>query len=405
MTKPPALEKTPPVESMPAAAAEPPATKVEEVRPSVYYLPDKQGNLQAVLDFNYEDFIELYKLKQRLAKREALPRYSIQRMSINGTAGSENAELTIQFQIMVRDADWTRVPLRLDQGLLREPAEYQGPGEHFVHFDGNGDGYVSWIRGKKEGLHEITLKMLVPLSPAGEERKLRIFTPRAAVSEMKLKIPEPGAVGTVSEGATLLPPSAAEQDGTLFTALGLGGEFQLAWHKAEAKIAEVPAVLEAAGNILIRLDSQGIISEATLSVHSYASPFDRFVVRLPTDAEFSPSSAPGYSILPLEGKRKRTAGRQWSKSDLIKKPRARWRFTCPRGGTSIRNSSPRASIWLVSRSWERCGNGARSPWRSAATGRSCGGRSMASGRPIYCPNRCTAKEFWPVLNIPLILIR
>jgi hypothetical protein len=309
MTKPPALEKTPPVESMPAAAAEPPATKVEEVRPSVYYLPDKQGNLQAVLDFNYEDFIELYKLKQRLAKREALPRYSIQRMSINGTAGSENAELTIQFQIMVRDADWTRVPLRLDQGLLREPAEYQGPGEHFVHFDGNGDGYVSWIRGKKEGLHEITLKMLVPLSPAGEERKLRIFTPRAAVSEMKLKIPEPGAVGTVSEGATLLPPSAAEQDGTLFTALGLGGEFQLAWHKAEAKIAEVPAVLEAAGNILIRLDSQGIISEATLSVHSYASPFDRFVVRLPTDAEFSPSSAPGYSILPLEGK-KEADGRQ-----------------------------------------------------------------------------------------------
>jgi hypothetical protein len=294
---------------MPAAAAEPPATRVEEVRPSIYYLPDKQGNLQAVLDFNYEDFIELYKLKQRLAEREALPRYSIQRMSITGAAGGENAELTIQFQIMLRDADWTRVPLRLDQGLLREPAQYQGPGEHFVHFDGNGEGYVSWIRGKKEGLHEITLKMLVPLSPAGEEKKLRIFTPRAAASEMKLKIPEPGAVGTVSESATLLPPSAAEQDGTLFTVLGLGGEFQLGWHKAEAKIVDVPAVLETTGNILIRLDSQGIISEATLLVHSYASPFDRFVVRLPADTELSPSSAPGYSILPLEGK-KEADGRQ-----------------------------------------------------------------------------------------------
>ena len=306
---PPTTQKTPHVESMPAVAADPPATKVEEVRPSVYYLPDKQGNLQAVLDFNYEDFLDLYKLKQRLAEREALPRYSIQRMSISGAAGSENAELSIKFQIMVRDADWTRVPLRLHQGLLREPAQYQGPGEHFMHFDGNGEGYVSWIRGKKEGLHEITLKMLVPLSPADEEKKLTIFTPRAAASEMKLKIPEPGTVGMVSDGATLLPASAAEQDGTLFTVLGLGGNFQLAWHKAEAKIIEVPAVLEATGNILIRLDSQGIVSEATLSVHSYASQFDRFIVRLPVDAELSPSSAPGYSILPLEGK-KEADGRQ-----------------------------------------------------------------------------------------------
>jgi hypothetical protein len=297
---PPAPEKSQSIESKSNPAAEPQATKVEEIRPSVYYLPDKQGNLQAVLDFNYEDFIELYKLKQRLTQRETLPRYSIQRMSITGSAGSENAELTIQFQIMLRDADWTRVSLRLDQGLLREPAQYQGAGEHFVHFAGNGEGYVVWIRGKKEGLHEITLKMLVPLSPAGEEKRLKIFTPRAVASEMKLKIPEPRAVGTVSEGATLLPPSA-EQDGTMFTALGLGGEFQFAWHKAEAKIVEVPAVLEATGNILIRLDSQAIASEAALSVHSYASPFDRFVVRLPADAELSPAGAQGYSILPLDG--------------------------------------------------------------------------------------------------------
>ncbi len=302
MNKPSAPEKTPPAEPTPAATAEPAATKIEEVRPSVYYLPDKQGNLQAVLDFNYEDFIELYKLKQRLAERDAPPRYSIQRMSIAGSAGSENAELTIQFQIMVRDTDWTRVPLRLDQGMLREPAQYQGSGEHFVQFDGNGEGYVSWIRAKKEGLHEITLKMLLPLSPAGEEKRLRIFVPRATASEMKLRIPQPGAVGTVSEGATLLP-AAAEQDGTLFTVIGLGGEFQLAWHKADAKTVEVPAVLEATGDILNRLDSQGIVSEATLSLHSYTSPFDRFVVRLPADAELVPAGTPGYSILPLEGKK------------------------------------------------------------------------------------------------------
>ncbi len=59
-------EAAPPIESLAATPVESPEAKVEEVRPSVYYLPDKQGNLQAVLDFSYEDFVELYKLKQRL---------------------------------------------------------------------------------------------------------------------------------------------------------------------------------------------------------------------------------------------------------------------------------------------------------------------------------------------------
>ncbi|MGD0519259.1 MAG: hypothetical protein ABSA26_17110, partial [Thermoguttaceae bacterium] len=61
VNKPSAIDKTPPVESAPAAAAAqsaaaPAAARVDEVRPSVFYLPDKHGNLQAVLDFNYEDF-------------------------------------------------------------------------------------------------------------------------------------------------------------------------------------------------------------------------------------------------------------------------------------------------------------------------------------------------------------
>ena len=98
--------------------------------------------------------------------------------------------------------------------------------------------------------------------------------------------------------------------------MGLGGEFQLAWHKAEAKMAEVPAVLEATGNIINRLDSQGIVSEATLSVHSYASPFDRFVVRLPPDAELSPGSARRlFDIAVGRKKGSGRAGRHWSKSD------------------------------------------------------------------------------------------
>ncbi len=297
--KPSALETTPPPEAKTSAPVD---AKVEEVLPAVFYLPDKQGNLQAVLDFRYEDFVELYKLKQRIEQHEQRPRYSFQRLSITGSAGTENAELTIQFQILLGDADWVRVPLRLDQGLLLEPAQYQGPGEHVVHFAGQGEGYVSWIHGKKEGLHEITLKMLVPLSVVGEETKLKLFAPRATRSELKLKVAQVDAVGTVSAGATILPVADEQAEGTLFEVLGVGGEFELAWHKAGDRVAEIPPILETTGNISVRFDNRGITSEATLAVHSYSSPFDRFAVRLPPGAEVLPGNTPGYTLHPLEAK-------------------------------------------------------------------------------------------------------
>ena len=184
-----------------AEEASPP--RVEESRPSVYYLPDKQGNLQPVLDFTYQDFVELYKLKNQLGRRDEPPRYSLQRMTVTGSAGEEYAELKIRFQVLVRDDGWVRVPLRLDQGLLRGAVEYKGPGEQFVHYEGEGEGYVCWVRGKADTQHEITLTMLVSLATVGDETRLKLFAPRATVSELKLTVPIAAAVGRVSDGVTL----------------------------------------------------------------------------------------------------------------------------------------------------------------------------------------------------------
>jgi hypothetical protein len=311
-------------------------------------------------------------------------------MSISGAAGTENAELTVQFQITLGDGDWVRVPLRLDRALLREPAQYQGPGECFVLFEGEGEGYVAWIRGNKEGPHQISLKMLAPLSVSGEETKLKLFTPRAAASEMKLTIPQPDAVATVSEGAALLQPAAAD-GGTLFTALGLHGEFQLAWHKAGAPTADVPPVLEAAVNVLARMDSQGIAGEATLSIHSFASPFDRFVVRLPVGAELVPASAPGYSILPLEGKKEADGGQAMVEVRLHKKTTGPVEIHL----STRRNFGPEPptegfdlagfEVLQAARQWGviavAVSNDRQVVW----------GRTAESGRLICCQNPCTAK--------------
>ena len=262
------------------AAAKSTTGRVEEVRPSVYYLPDKQGNLQPVLDFKYQDFVELYKLKSQLERRDQPPRYSLQRMSARGTAGTDHADLTVQFQVSVREDGWVRIPLRLDQALLRGEVQYRGVGEQFVNFESDGEGYVCWIRGKADSLHEITLTILAPLATVGEETRLKLFAPRATISELKLTVPVAAAVAKVSDGSTLLPPVAGDKS-TELTVVGLGGELQLNWHKPSPGVAEMPAVLEAVGTVLVRLDGSSIVSEATLSVRSYGAAFDRYAERVP----------------------------------------------------------------------------------------------------------------------------
>ncbi len=141
----------------PADASAPAAVRMEETQPSLYYLKDKQGNLQAVPNFSFEDFEELYRLKHQLAQGEQRPRYSIQQVSAHGTATPAGAELTIEFRILVREEQWLRVPLHLDQAVLRQQPQYQGPGEQFLHFEGEGEGYVLWVHGPAGQQQQVTL--------------------------------------------------------------------------------------------------------------------------------------------------------------------------------------------------------------------------------------------------------
>jgi len=239
---------------------------IEESRPPLYYLKDKQGSLQAVPGLSFEEFEDLYKLKLQLAQGQPRPRYSLQQMSISGTAAAEQADLTVQFRVLLREDQWTRVPLGLDGSLLREPAVYKGPGEQFLHFEPDGEGYVSWIRGQAGQQHELTLKLLVPLSAVGEETRLKLLLPRATSAELKLRVPAADAVARVSEGAALLGASPAGSTATELKVGGLGGDFQMAWRRAGGRAAETTPVLEASGVVLAKLDSRGADCEATLSV-------------------------------------------------------------------------------------------------------------------------------------------
>jgi hypothetical protein len=306
----PAASETPrptatakPIAEQPAGSASRP---IQEVDLPLLYLKDKQGNLQAVPGFSFDDFLEYYKIKYQLEQPQQPPRYSLQRITVVGTVRGQQAELTIRFKIRADDQNWVRIPLRLEQAVLTEPVQHEGSGEQFTHFEENGEGYVSWIRSPAGEQHELTLKVLVGLTAAGEVSRLRLLLPRATTSELKLSVPLADVSAKVSEGATLLRPVADAQGHCELTVQGLGGDFELSWRAAGARAAEMPTVLEAEGKILARIDSRNIDTDATLTVRSYGDPFDRFRVRLPQGAELLPgtpsdSGAPSdYSVTPVD---------------------------------------------------------------------------------------------------------
>ena len=213
--------------SQSAAAAEVPAGPVEELKPAIFYLPDKDGRLQAVFDFSYEDFVELYKLKQQLEQKEQRPRYTLEKLVASGKADGDHAELTIARKSLCTTPAGCGVPLRLDQGLLLQPAEYKGRGEMMVQYLGGSEGYAAWLRGPTDSPHEIDLRLTAPIAAAGAECKLKLYLPRASISEFKLLAAEHPVAAQASDGANLLPPTASADGGSEIAARGAAGDFEL----------------------------------------------------------------------------------------------------------------------------------------------------------------------------------
>lgn len=273
-----------------AAAARP----VDETEPSLYYLKDKAGQLQAVPGFSFETFVELYKLKNQLTDAEAKPAFALEQMTLVGAAAGDRAELKVRLRIHTEEPRWIRVPLRLDQAMLTGPTEYEGKGKHFVHYQ-PGEGYVAWVDGQAERQHQVTLRVLVPLVDLGGATRLKLFLPRATASELRMSVATAGAEATCSEGRLSTEP-ALDDAGTELVVLGAAGDFELSWRAPEAKAAQRTAALEVVGAILARIDGRTVDAEATLNVRSYGELFERFRVRLPRDAELVPRAGSSYTV-------------------------------------------------------------------------------------------------------------
>jgi hypothetical protein len=313
-----------------ATAPQGPAARgdgVQEAKPSVYYLRDKDGKLEPLLNYTLEEFERLLSAGGTRGAGQSRPSYRLNRVAARGTVKSERADLSIQFTVFIDDKDWVRVPLRLSSSVVHGPVKYAGPGEYFLEFDDESDEYVAWFRGASDKPHQLSLDVLVPVTTLAGETRLKLATPRAFNSELVLKVPGPKAVGQVSTGAVLESTNTVG-DSTEFKVLGLTSDFSLAWRKAESHAAEIPAVLEANGGLLARIDGRSINTEAQLTIRSFGGEFESFRIRLPPGAILLTTDQPEYTLHALSPKLTGDKGSQDASRPVVE-VRLRSRTTGP----------------------------------------------------------------------------
>ena len=309
VAQPPAAEGQP----MPARTTEPPSPQVVPAGPQpagppveasqldTFLLRDSKGNLVPVLGMKFEEFEQLLKVKKGLAPPPA-PGFTLDSLSITGTASKGLADLQITLSVRVRDEGWVRVPLAMKTAVLRERPRYQGAGEHFVTFDQAAGGYLAWFQGAGDKPHVLTLHAACNLQTVGEETRLALALPRATESSLRITTPGPRIEAVLSGGEGIASVQAKGAEQSEITVLGPSGELQLGWRKSRAAAASGPALFDVGGEIAVKVESETrVSSDAKLRVRSLSAPLEVFQVRLPAGMELVPTNPTGYTISVVSG--------------------------------------------------------------------------------------------------------
>ena len=268
-----------------------------ESEPSIYMLPDKDGKLQAVLNFRLEDFEALLDLQRQQTMATEPPDFSLS-IKANGKVLSGVVKLTVQFDVETKSDAWTRIPLSLNQGILVSTPRYQGEGDFFLTREEGPQGFVAWIRPASKRHHKIELEMRLPVDQIGGDSRLRLTVPETVESALTLEVDSAGALGRVSENAVIDSTATDDGEGTRFDVNGLAGDFEISWRVPADNDTASPTLLQVKGELLATIDGRTITTEARLTIDSFGdSNFDDFRVRLPPGAHLVPGQRPGYTVV------------------------------------------------------------------------------------------------------------
>lgn len=327
----------------------PSGKEIRELKPSLYYLKDKQGNLQPVPGFTLEEFRELYELKHLLEQKVQPPGYTVQSLEIQGEVRGAQAELSIEVRVWVRQTP-VRIPLRLEGIAIRKfegvmdsgdstqasspsqpdiplskpgslpsslaasegkppssPSKPESPEgkadslpvqapppkpEYLFHWE-EAEGYVVWILGPAERQHRLRLQAVVGIQQMGQQSRLRIRSVRAPVAQLKLRLPGQKLQVETSDPAALvelLPLSGTE---TQLKVEGFGGNMELVWGPMGDRSLESASSFDVTGEAVAWLEGEKITTQVNLFIKVLGQPCQELQLRLPEGAKLRPISQPG----------------------------------------------------------------------------------------------------------------
>lgn len=248
-------------------------------------IPDETGKLVLIPNMPLEVYREIWRIWQNLKNPgPPLPNYTLQDLSITGTATGKQAELTATIAIRPLRDGWVRVPLRLSNAFLLE-AKYDQVVDLSVRYEKD-DGYVCYVKAPKDKLHAISMLLAVPVRQVGSEKHLTLQTPRAASSGLKLRVPLKEVKATANNDL----PVGVEVQGeeTLLTVTGLGDDFQMAWREGTVEPTDVGPLLEVRSETLVEVvGERNANSDVRLVVNRLRGTINSVNIRLPAGTRLS----------------------------------------------------------------------------------------------------------------------
>ncbi|MBN1853384.1 MAG: hypothetical protein JW829_11695 [Pirellulales bacterium] len=247
-------------------------------KPDIFLLPDKDGNLQSVLGFQYEDFLEAWQIKQGVSKADHEPLFNLASLSIEGKQTlADVAELSVQVDIIPLKNGPIPVPLRFSDAILME-VERTSSSDGII-YDQQQGGLVAWVHGTAGESIPLKLHLLVKLKQSGNKSQLQLTLPSVEVAVLTLDVPARQVEAQVNRGIIELVSQPNRT--TRIIVRGPAGLLDLVWTTTQRPRTHRSSLLQATGAILSMIDDHGIVTEAHLTIQSFGGPIDRCRIRLP----------------------------------------------------------------------------------------------------------------------------
>lgn len=268
-------------------APQPLAAGSSETAPSrIKFLEGPDGRAVPVpAGATYEEFLRwLAARNEQPADRG--PEYGVAWIALQGRAEEERAliDATIRVQVLAEDK-WLRIPLRLNEGILRG-TEHSGPGE--AQFEGadREAGYRCWLRGRGE--HVLKLSLVVPLRKSTPGRRLQLSLPAAAGGTLELTVPVPTSRLSVTAPAAEridLQTVSAKDNASMVKASGITDRLDLTWQTLPAQ-RQVRPVLQVQTTAVVELTGESALLDPVVQrVQALQGSFSEIGVRIPQGFE------------------------------------------------------------------------------------------------------------------------